>query len=119
MGEFFAFSFLMLIVLGGYWSFVILPRQRMFRKHNKYVQLLQVGDEVITAGGLVGVITRMESERGIAYIQIAEGVEVKMITAALNRPFDAEEIAITSQLGIDPTADQRLNQRIQSRSETP
>ncbi|MCE7946338.1 MAG: preprotein translocase subunit YajC [Chloroflexi bacterium CFX4] len=111
MGEFIGFSFVMLLVLAAYWSFVILPRQRMFRKHNKYVQTLTVGDEVITAGGLVGTLTRMEAAQGIAYVQIAEGVEVKVLTTALSRPFDAEEVAITANLGVDPTADQRLQQR--------
>jgi preprotein translocase subunit YajC len=111
MGEFIAFSFVMLLVLAAYWSFVILPRQRMFRKHNKYVRTLSVGDEVITAGGLVGTLTRMEADRGIAYVQIADGVEVKVLTTALSRPFDPEEVAITANLGVDPTADQRLQQR--------
>jgi preprotein translocase subunit YajC len=111
MGEFIGFSFVMLVVLAAYWSFVILPRQRMFRKHNKYVMTLKVGDEVITAGGIVGTVARLEADRGLAYIKIADGIEVKVITAALSRPFDAEEIAISSQIGIDPTAEQRLQQR--------
>jgi preprotein translocase subunit YajC len=111
MGEFIGFSFVMLVVLAAYWSFVILPRQRMFRKHNKYVTTLKVGDEVITAGGIVGTVARLETDRGLAYVKIADGIEVKVITAALSRPFDAEEIAISSQIGIDPTAEQRLQQR--------
>lgn len=111
MGEFIGFSFVMLVVLAAYWSFVILPRQRMFRKHNKYVTTLNVGDEVITAGGIVGTVARLEADRGLAYVKIADGIEVKVITAALSRPFDAEEIAISSQIGIDPTAEQRLQQR--------
>ncbi|GAB4547635.1 MAG: hypothetical protein OHK0023_09340 [Anaerolineae bacterium] len=111
MGEFIGFSFLMIVILAAYWSFVILPRQRMFRKHNKYVRTLTVGDEVITAGGLVGTLQRMEEDRGVAYIEIAEGVHVKVLLTAISRPFDAEEVAIVSQLGIDPTADQKLQQR--------
>jgi lambda repressor-like predicted transcriptional regulator len=36
---------------------------------------------------------------------------VKVLTTALSRPFDPEEVAITANLGVDPTADQRLQQR--------
>ncbi len=111
MGEFIGFSFIILVLLVAYWSFVILPRQRLFRQHNKYVRTLTVGDEVITAGGIVGVLTRMDADHGIAYVKVAEGVELKVLTAALNRPFDAEEVAITAQLGVDPTADQKIQQR--------
>lgn len=111
MGEFIGFTFIMLVLLAGYWSFVILPRQRMFRKHNKYVQTLKAGDEVITAGGIIGTISRIEAERGVAYVTIAEGIEVKVLTTALSRPFDAEEVALTSQIGIDPEAEQKLRER--------
>ncbi len=111
MGEFIGFSFIIVVLLVAYWSFVILPRQRLFRQHNKYVRTQAVGDEVITAGGIVGILTRMDPDHGIAYVKVAEGVELKMLTAALNRPFDAEEVAITAQLGIDPTADQKIQQR--------
>jgi preprotein translocase subunit YajC len=112
MGEFIGFSFILLMLLAAYWSFVILPRQRLFRKHNQYVRTLAVGDEVITAGGLVGTITRMEADRGIAHIQVSEGVEVRVLTAALSRPFDPEEVAVNAQLGVDPTADQKVESRV-------
>lgn len=112
MGEFIGFSVILLILLAAYWSFVILPRQRLFRKHNQYVRTLGVGDEVITAGGLVGTIVRMEADSGIAYLQVGEGVVVRVLTAALSRPFDAEEVSTNAQLGVDPTADQRVRQRI-------
>jgi preprotein translocase subunit YajC len=111
MGDLIGFAFLFVIFLAGYWSFVILPRQRMFRKHNKLVQTMNIGDEVITAGGIIGTIARLEADRGVAHVTIAEGIEVRVLTSALSRPFDAEEIAITSQLGVDPAADQKLRER--------
>jgi preprotein translocase subunit YajC len=111
MGEFIGFSFIILVLLVAYWSFVILPRQRLFRQHNQYVRTLAVGDEVITAGGIVGILTRMDADHGIAYVKVAEGVELKVLTAALNRPFDAQEVALTAQLGVDPAADQKIQQR--------
>lgn len=101
MGEFIGFSFVLLVLMTAYYSFVILPRQRLFRQHNKYVQTMKVGDEVITAGGIIGTITRMEAGQGIAHIKIAEGVEVKILTAALSRPFDPAEIAQSAQIGVE------------------
>lgn len=111
MAEFVAVAFVLLMLMAAYWSFVILPRQRLFRKHNQFVRTMAAGDEVITAGGLIGTITLMDADHGVAYVRIAEGVEVRVLTAALSRPFDAEEVALTAQLGVDPTADQRLQQR--------
>ncbi len=52
MPEFVAFSVVILLLLGGYWSMVVFPKQRAFKKHNVYVRTLGPGDEVITFGGI-------------------------------------------------------------------
>jgi len=112
MPEIVAFSLIVILLLGGYWSFVILPKQRAFKKHNQYVQTLGVGDEVITFGGIIGTITGMDVEAGVAYVKIADGVEVKMLTAALSRPFDAEDVSLNAQVGIDPAAEAKLRSSV-------
>lgn len=101
MGEFIAFSFILLVLMAAYYSFVIVPRQRIFRQHNKYVRTLVVGDEVITAGGIIGTLTQMDAEHGVAYITIAEGIEIKVLSAAISRPFDAAEVAQSAQIGLE------------------
>lgn len=112
MPEIVAFSLIVILLLGAYWSLVIFPKQRAFKKHNQYVQMLGVGDEVITFGGIIGTITGMDVDAGVAYVKIAEGVEVKMLTAALTRPFDPEDVSLNAQVGIDPAAETKLRSRV-------
>ncbi len=102
MEEFVAFSVVIILMLAAYWSLVIFPKQRAFKKHNLYVKTLGVGDEVITFGGIIGKITMMDAESGVAYVQIAEGVEVKVITASLTRPYLPEEVALNARIGVEP-----------------
>ncbi len=108
MPEFVAFSVVILLLLGGYWSLVVFPKQRAFKKHNEYVRLLGPGDEVITFGGIIGTITSMDSDAGVAYVRIAEGVEVKVLTAALTRPYVPDEVALYARVGIDPAAEKEV-----------
>jgi preprotein translocase subunit YajC len=108
MPEFVAFSVVVLLLLGAYWSMVVFPKQRAFKKHNQYVRTLGPGDEVITFGGIIGTITSMDSEAGVAYVKIAEGVEVKVITASLTRPYVPEEVALHARVGIDPAAEAQV-----------
>jgi preprotein translocase subunit YajC len=108
MPEFVAFSVVILLLLGAYWSLVVFPKQRAFKKHNAYVRTLGSGDEVITFGGIIGTITSMDSEAGTAYVKIAEGVEVKILTAALTRPYEPEQVALHAQVGIDPAAEREV-----------
>ena len=111
MAEFVAFSVILVLMMGGYWSMVIFPKQRAFKKHNQYVRELGTGDEVITFGGIIGTITSMDAQAGVAYVKIADGVEVKVITASLTRPFEPDEVALSAQVGVDPAAEGRIRSR--------
>ena len=112
MQEFVAFSVVLLLLMGGYWSMVVFPKQRAFKKHNQYVRVLGPGDEVITFGGIIGTISTMDAEAGIAYVKIADNVEVKVLTAALTRPYQPDDVALQSQIGVDPSAEARIRSRI-------
>ena len=72
---------------------------------------MQVGDEVITLGGIIGHLTALDADAGVAYVKIAEGVEVKMLSVALDRPFEPEEVAVTAQIGVEPGSEAQLERR--------
>lgn len=93
------------LIIAAYYSLVVMPKQSAFRKHQKYVMTLKEGDEVISSGGLIGTITELDSEAGIAKIRLAEGFEIRILAAALMQQYDPEEIARNAQLG--QTSDER------------
>lgn len=98
MTEFAFLTTMLIIILVGYWSLVVFPKQRDYKKHIAYVETLKVGDEVITYGGLIGKITELNDDLGTAKLEIAPGLEVRLISAALQQPFDPEEIARNIQM---------------------
>jgi preprotein translocase subunit YajC len=98
-GEFFFVAFFLIIGLGGYWVFVLMPRQRNFSKRQQMARTLAAGDEVITGGGVVGQVKRIDSDMGVAYVEIAEGVEIRVLTAALLDRYDPAKVAENAQIG--------------------
>jgi preprotein translocase subunit YajC len=90
---------ILLLVIAAYWSLVILPRQQEFKKHQLFVRRMQPGDKVVTYGGLIGTIVMLESETGEAVLRLAEGVEVRVITAALTQPYNPEALAQNARMG--------------------
>jgi preprotein translocase subunit YajC len=100
MPEFALVAVLLVLGIGAYWSMVIFPRQRDFQKRQKYVRSLFAGDEVITFGGIVGKVVEVDSEQGIALVEIADGVVIRLITAALMQAYDADTIAENAQIGV-------------------
>ena len=88
------------LFLGGYWVFFLMPRQRDFQQRQRMARELVAGDEIITGGGLVGKIKHIDSANGVAHVEVAEGVEVRVVTAAILDRYKAEEIAENAQKGL-------------------
>ena len=62
---------LMFVVL---WFLMIRPQMKKAKEHKQLIAALQKGDEVVTGGGLVGKITKVDDN--YITLEIAEGTEV-------------------------------------------
>jgi len=62
---------LMFVVL---WFLMIRPQMKKAKEHKQLIAALQKGDEVVTGGGLVGRITKVDEN--YITLEIAEGTEV-------------------------------------------
>lgn len=62
---------LMFVVL---WFLMIRPQMKKAKEHKQLIAALQKGDEVVTGGGLVGKITKVDDN--YISLEIAEGTEV-------------------------------------------
>ena len=91
------------LALGAYWAMVVFPKQRAFKHKQKIVRGLHAGDEVVTYGGIVGVIIDIDSAKGISTVEIADGVRIRLLTAALQQVYDAGEIASNANIGAPQT----------------
>ena len=100
MPEFILVFAILALILGVYWALIIFPRQRAFQHKQKIVRSLHVGDEIVTYGGIVGKIIEIDVDQGISRVEIADGVQIKLLTAALQQAFDPEELAYNARLGI-------------------
>lgn len=92
MQEFAFVLVIMLLLMGGYWSFFVYPRQREFTKRQKYVRSLSLGDEVITFGGMIGKIVEIDGANGIAKIEVAEGITVRFAIASIVSEYNLDKL---------------------------
>lgn len=99
MPEFVLVFAVLAMVLGGYWALIIFPKQRAFQHKQKVVRSLHVGDEIVTYGGIVGKIMDIDADQGISQVEIAEGVRIKLLTAALQQVYDPDELAYNAKRG--------------------
>lgn len=90
----------MLLLMGGWWSFNVYPRQREFNKRQKYVRSLRGGDEVVTFGGMIGRVVAIDGEAGTVSVEIADGVVVRFVAASIVSEYDRDKIAENAQRGM-------------------
>lgn len=82
--------FMALTVVGAYFL-IIRPQQARVRSHNDLVASVAVGDEIVTAGGIVGTITAV-TERDIMLL-VAPQVELKIAKGAIMQKAPDSEVA--------------------------
>jgi preprotein translocase subunit YajC len=62
---------------------MIVPQRRQMKAHQQLLAALDEGDAVLTSSGIYGVITELEDD--IVYVEVAEGIELKMSRSAVAR----------------------------------
>ncbi len=72
----FGFLLPMLIIFGAFYFLLIRPQQKRQKAHTETINALKTGDEVLTAGGILGLITSVNDH--YATLKIADNVEIKV-----------------------------------------
>jgi len=64
------------LIAGGFYFLFIAPQRKKQKEHEKMLASLQSGDEVLTNGGIYGVVTNVKDDRFI--VRVAEGTKVEV-----------------------------------------
>jgi len=72
----------LILIFVIFYFFLIRPQQRKIKEHKLMVQSLKRGDAVVTAGGLVGKVERIQGDDKVD-ILISENVTVQVIQSTI------------------------------------
>jgi preprotein translocase subunit YajC len=70
------------------WVVVIVPQNRARKNQEQVVSELKIGEQIVTVGGVIGKLTYLDRDKDLAKIEIAPGVEIRIIPAAISHPLD-------------------------------
>ncbi|CAN5503737.1 preprotein translocase subunit YajC [soil metagenome] len=79
---------LTLLLIGIGWYFLIRPLRARQRDQAALVAVIEVGDQVITAGGIYGVLTDVQDET--VQIEVAPGIELTLARPAISRRIEPD-----------------------------
>lgn len=66
----------LVLMFAAMYFLIIAPQRKKQKEHQKMVESLGTGDEIITAGGIFGEITNRKDDRYV--VRIAEGVKIEI-----------------------------------------
>lgn len=76
---------IMLVIFALIFYFMIFrPQSKRVKEHKALVSSLSKGDEVLTAGGLIGKITKVSDEKDFVKVELSEGNEVMIQKSSIN-----------------------------------
>lgn len=83
MNDQFLTSLIPLILLFGIFYFLIIrPQQQRVKAHQAMVSAVKRGDTVVTAGGLIGKVSKVKDD-GEVLVEIADNVQVRVLKSTL------------------------------------
>jgi preprotein translocase subunit YajC len=78
---FFVQLFPLLLIFVVFYMFLIRPQQKRAKEHEAKINAVQKNDEVVTAGGLMGKVTRVADD--YVEVEIAPNVRVKAVKSTI------------------------------------
>ena len=66
----------MVLLFGAMYFFLIAPQRKKQKEHEKMLKALQTGDEIVTTGGIFGVITNVKEDRFV--VRVADNTKIEI-----------------------------------------
>jgi len=90
-GQGFAQFIPLILIFVIFYFFLIRPQQKRVKDHKAMVAALKRGDEIITSGGIIGIVDRvMEDDR--IEVTIGENTKVQIIRSTITSLLKKEEV---------------------------
>jgi preprotein translocase subunit YajC len=94
------------LLIVGFYFLLIRPQRNRQRAQQVLVASLEVGDDVMTTGGIFGTIVEIDDDEGTVIVEIAPGTRIRMLRQGISQrlvedTFEDDDGDETADEGID------------------
>ncbi len=90
----------LVLIFVVFYFLLIRPQQKKMKEHKAMLSAVRRGDKIVTGGGIIGTVTKVNDTSDELTVEIAEGVKVK-----LRRSMVAENLAKTEPAAAAPSGE--------------
>ena len=89
-------QFLPLILIFAIMYFLLIrPQQRKAKEHRTMVEALRRGDQIVTAGGIIGKVSKVTDGQNEVEVEIAPNVKIRIVRSTITQVLSKTEPATT------------------------
>jgi preprotein translocase subunit YajC len=77
-----------------FYFLIIRPQSKRSKEEQQMRNTLQIGNKVITVGGVFGTITEIDSEKGVVSLNIAPNVNITMYKSSIASLLKEKEVKV-------------------------
>ena len=71
-----------ILIIGIMYFLMIRPQQKRMKEHREMIAAIRRGDTVVTSGGIIGKVTKVEENE--LQVEIADGVRIKILRSTVS-----------------------------------
>lgn len=72
-----------ILILVVFWFLILRPQNKKMKEHREMVNNVARGDTVVTAGGLIGKVSKVKDDNEVE-VELADGVRVRVVKSTLS-----------------------------------
>jgi preprotein translocase subunit YajC len=95
-----------ILLIVGFYFLLIRPQRNRQRAQQALVASLEVGDDIMTTGGIFGTIVEIDDDEGTVTVEIAPATRIRMLRQGISQRF--VEDTVEDDEG-DETADEGID----------
>ena len=76
-----------ILLIVGFYFLLIRPQRNRQRAQQALVASLEVGDDIMTTGGIFGTIVEIDDDEGTVTVEIAPGTRIRMLRQGISQRF--------------------------------
>jgi preprotein translocase subunit YajC len=73
----------LILIFGVFYFLLIRPQQKKMKEHRQMLSALKRSDKIVTAGGIVGTVTKVRDDSDEVEVEIAPNVRVTVVRGTI------------------------------------
>jgi preprotein translocase subunit YajC len=84
------------------WLLLIRPQRAKQQQHDRMIENVDIGDEVLSSGGIYGLVRGVDDDANELHVEIAPGIEVRMDRRAVGAIVTKDESEVDDEEAEEP-----------------